>query len=61
MRSTVSGNFSLISPTERSRRGQVRSIVDQLAVEHGRDLVDAVGEQEAAIKHRDLGVRERDE
>ncbi|MET4835108.1 hypothetical protein ABIF44_004515 [Bradyrhizobium japonicum] len=41
--------------------GQVRSVVDQLAVEHGRNLVDAVGEQEAAIKHRDLGVRERDE
>ncbi|MGY4284592.1 hypothetical protein ACVWXO_003812 [Bradyrhizobium sp. LM2.7] len=40
---------------------QMRGIVDQLTVEHGRNLVDAVREQEAAIENRDFGVRERDE
>ncbi|MGY4340711.1 hypothetical protein ACVWW3_005617 [Bradyrhizobium sp. LM2.9] len=40
---------------------QMRGVVDQLAVEHRRDLVDAVGEQETAIEDRDFSVRERDE
>jgi hypothetical protein len=40
---------------------QMRGIVDQLAVQHGGDLIDAVGKQEAAIENRDLRLRERDE
>ena len=35
---------------------QMRGVVDQLAVEHGGDLVDAVGEQKAAVQYRDLGL-----
>ena len=56
MRSSVSGKASEISPTERSQPRQMRGIVDQLAVQHRRDLVNAVGEQKAAVQHRDLGV-----
>ena len=35
---------------------QMRGVVDQLAVEHGGDFVDAVGKQEAAVEDRDLGL-----
>jgi hypothetical protein len=35
---------------------QMRGVVDQLAVEHGRHFVDAVGEQKAAVQYRDLGL-----
>ena len=34
----------------------MRGVVDQLAVQHGGDFVDAVGEQEAAVEDRDLGL-----
>jgi hypothetical protein len=34
----------------------MRSVVDQLAIEHGGDLVDPVGKQEAAVEDRDLGL-----
>ncbi|MGY3440426.1 hypothetical protein ACVW17_000427 [Bradyrhizobium sp. USDA 4473] len=35
---------------------QMRGVVDQLALEHRRHLIDAVGEQETAVEHRDLGL-----
>jgi hypothetical protein len=35
---------------------EMRLVVDQAPVEHGADLVDAVGEQEAAIHDRDRGL-----
>ena len=35
---------------------QMRGVVDQLAVEYGGDLIDAVGKQEAAVEDRDLGL-----
>src|SRR4051794_20963556 len=37
----------------------MRCIVDQLAIQHRCHLVNAVGEQEAAIKYRDLGLCHR--
>ena len=37
---------------------QIRSIVDQFAVEHRGDFVNAVGKQEAAVEDRNLGVRQ---
>ena len=41
--------------TERAMQPrEVAREVDQLAVEHRRHLVDAVGEQEAAVEHADL-------
>ena len=39
---------------------EMRVVVDELAVEHRADLVDAVGEQEAAIEHGDLRLGARD-
>ena len=35
---------------------QVRGIVDQHAVQHGGDFVDAVGEQKPAVENRDFGI-----
>src|SRR4029077_15877241 len=37
---------------------QVRGVVDQLAVQHGCDFVDAVGKKEATVEDRPLGFRE---
>ena len=42
------------SPSERWSRGEVAGEVDEPAVEHARHLVDAVGEQEAAVEDADL-------
>src|SRR5207249_3741171 len=36
---------------------QMRGVVDQLAVEHGRDFVNAIGKQKAAVQDRDPGFR----
>src|SRR5882724_2086424 len=39
----------------------MRGVVDQLSAQHGRNFVYAVGEQEAAVQNRDLGLGERHE
>ena len=42
---------------ERTRQPhKVRGIVDQLSVQHGTDLVDAVGKQETAVEDGNLGI-----
>ena len=54
MRAVVSGKRQFDLADRALQPRQMRGIVDQLAVEHGGDLIDAVGKQEAAVEDRDL-------
>ena len=38
--------------------GEMRLVVDETSVDHGRDLIDAIGEEEAPVENRDAGVGE---
>src|SRR5215831_13010556 len=47
---------------DRSRQPrQMRGVIDELAVQHRGDLVDAIGEQETTVQDRDLGISKRHE